>query len=151
MSKSNAFETAWLLHVLQNADIANVGDATGLRGSSAAGNLYVSLHSADPGEAGDQSTNEVTYGSYARVAVPRTAGGWSVAGAVGSNVGAVTFPNGSSGAVAQNATHFGIGTAASGAGVLLYSGAITSPAGGLYTGTGIQPVLNASGISITED
>ena len=151
MSKSDAFENAWLLHLLQNAAIANVGDATGLRGSTTAGSLYVSLHSADPGEAGTQATNEVTYGSYARVAVARSAGGWSVTGNSGTNVAAVTFPLGTSGTVAQNATHFGIGTDPSGAGTLLYSGQITSPSGGLYTGNAIQPVLNASGITITED
>lgn len=149
MSKSNAWETGLLQHLFQNSDVANIGDATGLRGSTAAGNLYVSLHSADPGEAGDQSTSEATYGSYARQAVVRSAGGWSVSGNTASNVAAVTFPTGSSGAVAQNATYFGIGTASSGAGVLLYSGQISS--GGLFTGTGIQPVLSASGITITED
>ena len=63
MSKSNTFENEFLLHLLQNADISNVGDATGLRGSSTAGSLYVGLHTADPGEAGDQTTSEATYTS----------------------------------------------------------------------------------------
>lgn len=41
---------------------------------------YVSLHTGDPGEAGDQTTNEATYAGYARVAVARDSGGWTVTG-----------------------------------------------------------------------
>ena len=71
MSKSNAFETSLLGLLFNNTDIANIGDAAGLQNSAAAGSLYLALHTADPGEAGDQTTNECTYGSYARVAVAR--------------------------------------------------------------------------------
>jgi hypothetical protein len=60
MSKSDAFETAFLQLMFQNANIANIGDATGLRGSVAAGQLFLALHSADPGEAGTQATSEVS-------------------------------------------------------------------------------------------
>ena len=35
-------------------------------------NITVALHTADPGEAGTQSTSEATYTSYARVNVIRT-------------------------------------------------------------------------------
>ena len=34
--------------IFQNLDCANIGDATGLRGSITAGSLYVSLHTANP-------------------------------------------------------------------------------------------------------
>ena len=63
MSKGNTFENDLLLLVFNNTNAANIGDATGLRGSSTAGSLYVSLHTADPGEAGDQTTDEITYTS----------------------------------------------------------------------------------------
>lgn len=65
--------------LFNNTNAANIGDATGLRGSSTAGNLYISLHTSDPGATGDQTTNEATYTSYARVAVVRSASGWTVA------------------------------------------------------------------------
>jgi hypothetical protein len=125
MSASNALETALLNHIFQNAEIANVGDSTGLRGSSTAGSLYVSLHTADPGEAGDQTTSETAYTNYARVAVVRSGSGWTVSGNNASNAAAVTFPE--CGATGATITHFGIGTAASGAGVLLFKGALTAP------------------------
>ncbi len=122
MSASNAFETALLQHIYQNADIALIGDATGLRGSTVAGSLYVSLHTADPAEAGTQSTNETAYAGYARAAVARSAAGWTVAGNNASNAAIVSF--GPCTAGTSTITHFGIGTAASGAGSLLFRGAL---------------------------
>jgi len=145
MSKSNSWETALLQLLFENTNAANIGDATGLRGSSTAGSLYFSLHTADPGEAGDQTTSEVTYTSYARVAVARSSSGWTVTGnavAVDANV---TFPAGTGGS--GTATHWGLGTASSGAGVLLYKGTI-SPS--IVTGNGVTPQLTA-GTVVTED
>lgn len=145
MSKTNSWETGLLQLLFENSNFANVGDATGLRGSSTAGSLYFSLHTADPGEAGDQTTNEVTYTSYARVAVARSSSGWTVTGnavAVDANV---TFPAGTGGS--GTATHWGLGTASSGAGVLLYKGAI-SP--NIVCGNGVTPQLTA-GTAVTED
>lgn len=145
MSKSNAFETALLQHLFENADIATVGDATGLRGSTTAGSLYFSLHTADPGEAGDQTTSEVTYTSYARVAVARSAAGWTVTGNAVAVDADVSFPAGTGGS--GTATHWGLGTASSGAGVLLYKGAI-SPT--IACGSGVTPKLTA-GTVVSED
>lgn len=144
MSKSNAWETALLQHLFTNSDVANVGDATGLRGSTTAGSLYFSLHTATPDETGNQSTNEVAYTSYARVAVARSGAGWTVTGdAVAVNAD-VTFPAGTGGS--GTATHWGLGTSSSGAGTLLYYGAI-SPS--IVCGAGVTPKLTA-GTVVTE-
>lgn len=145
MSKTNSWETGLLQLLFENSNFANVGDATGLRGSSTAGSLYFSLHTSDPGEAGSQTTNEIAYTSYARVAVARSAAGWTVTGnavAVDANV---TFPTGTGGS--GTATHWGLGTDASGAGTLLYKGAI-SP--NIVCGNGVTPQLTA-GTVVTED
>lgn len=144
MSKSNAWETGILSLLFTNDNFANVGDATGLRGSSTAGSLYFSLHTADPGEGGDQTTNEIAYTSYARVAVARSAAGWTVtadAVAVDANV---TFPAGTGGS--GTATHWGLGTASSSTGVLLYKGTITP---NIVCGNGVTPTLTA-GTVVTE-
>jgi hypothetical protein len=145
MSKTNAMENSMLLLFFNNTNFALVGDATGLRGSSTAGSLYVSLHTADPGEAGDQTTSECTYTSYARVAVARSGAGWTVTNNSVSPAATITFPAGTGGS--GTATYFGVGTASSGAGVLLYSGAI-SPT--IVTGNGITPSLTTAS-AITED
>lgn len=134
MSATNAFETSILGLILNNANIANIGDATGLRGSSTAGSLYISLHTGDPGETGDQTTSEATYTSYARVAIARSGSAWTVSGNNASNAAAVTFPEAASGTNAI--THFGIGTDSSGAGNLLFKGALSAT---LNVSAGITP------------
>ena len=146
MSKGNTFENELLLHIFNNSDIALIGDATGLRGSSTAGSLYVSLHTADPGEAGTQTTNECAYTSYARVAVARTSGGWTVSGNSVVNTALVQFPQCTGGS--ETATHFAIGTASSGTGKVLYKGALSAS---LAISSGIQPQFGATTLSGTED
>lgn len=146
MSKSNACETDLLKLLFNNTTWAGVGDATGIVGSTAAGSLFVGLSTADPGETGDQTTSESTYTSYARVAVARTTGGWTVTANSVSPVAAITFPAGTGGSTGP-ATFFGVGKSTSGAGELLYSGAI-SPS--ITTGNGVTPQLT-TGTAITED
>jgi hypothetical protein len=138
MAKGDVLETGILEHILNNADIANIGDAAGLLGSAADGSLYLSLHTSSAGDAGDQTTNEIAYTSYARVAVARTGAVWTVTGpsAVLASPPA-EFPAGSGGS--GTATHFGLGTASSGAGVLLYHGAITPS---IVCGDGVTPRIS---------
>lgn len=145
MSKSNSWENGLLLLLFNNTNFANVGDATGLRGSSSAGSLYVSLHTADPGEAGSQTTNECAYTSYARVAVARSGAGFTVTGNSVSPAAVVAFPEATGGS--ETATHFGIGTDISGAGTLLYSGTI-SP--NIVISSGVTPRLKTTS-TVTED
>jgi len=109
-------------------------------------NLYVSLHTAAPGENGNQTTNECAYGSYARQTVARSGSGWSVSGNIASNVGAISFPECSSGS--ETITHVAIGTASSGTGQILYSGALNASRA---VSSGITPQFAASALTITED
>ena len=92
MPKSTNYADNWFKLLDTNAAYANVGDAGGLQPSAAPGDLYVSLHTGDPGLTGDQTANEVAYTGYLRVAVPRSAAGWVVSGNQVSNVGSITFP-----------------------------------------------------------
>lgn len=146
MSKANTWENGLLLLLFNNDDFTGVGDAGGLLQSVADGSLYVSLHTGDPGEAGDQTTSEATYTSYARVAVARTTGGWTVSTNSVTNAAAITFPECTGGS--NTITHFGVGTASSGAGKLLYYGALTAS---LAVSTGIEPRFNAGDLDISED
>ncbi len=146
MSKSNAFENAWLQLVFQNINIANIGDATGLRGSATAGQLFFSLHSADPGEVGTQATSEVSYTGYARVGVSRDgSAGFTVTDSSVSPAANVEFPACTAGTA--TATHFSIGAASSGATLVLYKGAI-SPT--IAIASGVTPRLTTA-TAITED
>lgn len=149
MSMSNSAENNLLLLIFNNTDWANIGDAGGLRGSVTAGSLYIALHTADPGEAGDQTTNECAYTSYARVAVARSGAGWTVATNNASNAAAITFPQCTGGS--ETATYFSVGRASSGAGEILCSGAITSPVTGLVIGVGTIPEFAIGDLDVNAD
>ena len=146
MSKGNTWENDLLLLVFNNTAAALIGDASGLQPSATAGSLYVALHTGDPGEAGNQTTNECAYTSYARVAVARTSGGWTVSGNAVTNAALVQFPQCTGGS--ETATYFSIGTASSGTGKILYSGALSAS---LAISSGIQPQFGAGEIDGTED
>lgn len=129
---------------LHGTTVANIAvNAT----SSPATNLYLSLHTGDPSAAGNtngyQSYAECNYTSYARVTVARTSGGWTIAaGATSATLAAIaSFPEAGAGTTAQTAQYFGVGTAASGDGRLLFSGPI-SP--NISIIQGITPQLGTS-------
>lgn len=145
MSKSDDFENQLLLLIFNNTDIANIGDAAGLQNSASAGSLYVALHTADPGEAGNQSTSEANYTTYARVAVARSGAGWTVSTSTVSNAAAVTFPVCSSGS--STCTYFSVGKESAGATQMLYSGALTAS---LAVTAGITPSFAIGALTVTE-
>lgn len=146
MSMSNASETNLLNLLFNNVDWPNVGDAGGLQNSASAGSFYVALHSADPGDAGTQTTSEVAYTGYARVAVARTASGFTVSGAQVSNTATVQFGECTAGSA--TASHFSVGLAPSGAGDILYSGSLSASRS---ISAGITPLFNAGMLQGTVD
>lgn len=141
MGKGSTWENSLLKLLFQAVAIANIADNAA---SSPFTNLYISLHTADPTSAGNQTSNEIAYTSYARVAVARTSGGWTITGNVITPASTISFPAGTGGS--GTATFLGIGTASSGTGILLYSGAI-SPS--IVCGSGITPQLTTA-TTITE-
>jgi hypothetical protein len=123
-SKSDSFENLWMRHIFLNEAIPGVGDATGLPPSATAGNLFLALHGTDPGESGTQTSSEVSYTGYARVAVPRTSAGWTVTGNTVRPAANVAFPACTGGST--TATHGSVGTASTGAGMILYRGPLAT-------------------------
>lgn len=141
-SKGDTYENDLLKMLFTATAIANIADNAA---SSPLTNLYASLHTADPGESGSQTTSESAYTSYARVAVARTSGGWTVTTNSVSPAANIDFPAGTGGS--GTVTHFAIGTLSSGAGKLLYSGTVTP---NVVTGNGVTPRLTTA-TAITED
>ena len=149
MSASNAFENDVLLLLLNNTNIANLGDATGVRGSTVAGSVFIALHTADPGEAGVQTTSEATYTGYARVAVARSSAGWTISGTAptqAANAAATTF--GLCTAGSNVLTFFSVGRDTSGAGEILASGTLTAS---LTVSNGITPSFAIGQLTVTLD
>lgn len=124
-SQTDLMENRLLRLFFLNEAFADVGDAGGLQPSAAAGVFHLSLHTADPGEAGNQTTNETTYTSYARVSVTRDGTGFTVTGSIATNAAVVPFPvpTGGTGTI----THVGLGSASSGAGNLFLKAALNTP------------------------
>jgi hypothetical protein len=143
MSKGDTFENDFLKLIFNATAIANIADNAA---TSPLTDLYVSLHTADPGETGDQSANEATYTGYARVAVARTSGGWTVAANAVDNTAAITFGECTGGT--NTLTHFAVGVASSGTTKILYKGALTAS---LNVSAGIIPQFAIGALDITED
>lgn len=144
MAFGNTFESEILELILNNVAVPLVGDASGLQPSAADGNLYLALHTADPTGAGNQTTNEVAYTSYARLAMVRDGTKWTVTAGVGENAALESFPACTGGSA--TATHVSIGTAVSGVGKIVAFGALTSP---LAISSGITPEFAAGDITLT--
>ena len=142
MSKGNTFETDFLRLIFNATPIANIADNAV---TAPLTNLFVALHTADPGEAGVQTTSEVAYTGYARVPVARSVAGWVVTGGQVVPAADISFPAASGGTA--SATHFSVGTALSGAGKVLYKGPATPT---ISIATGVTPRLLAA-TNINED
>lgn len=110
MSKGNTTEADFIAFVFNATAMPSYGS-----------NLYVSLHTADPGEGGTLATNEADYTGYARVSVARDSGGWTCSSNQASNTAEVTFPECTGGT--NTITHVAVGTVG---GQILYSGALTA-------------------------
>jgi hypothetical protein len=139
--KGSTFDNDLLKLILNGVAIANIADNAA---ASPLTNLYMSLHTADPGVGGSQNTSEATYGGYNRMPVPRTSSGFTVSGTSATLTSSVVFPAATGGS--ETETWTAVGTNLTGAGKILYRGPITPS---LSITTGIAPQLT-TGTTITE-
>lgn len=141
MGKSSTFDNDLLKLIFNASAIANMADNAG---ASPLTNLYVALHTADPGAGGSQSTSEAAYTGYGRVAVARTSGGWTVSGASVSPAATISFPACTGGS--STVTYWSVGVASSGPTKILYSGPV-SPS--ISVSSGVTPQLTTAS-TVTE-
>lgn len=149
MGFSNDYEVLVLAHLLRNEDIGNLGDAAGLVASATEGDVWLALHTASPGEAGTQATNEASYGGYSRISIQRRYTRWNVVGTALSNVDLVQWPTCTSGS--SLVTHFSIGVENGSTGwgnVMICYGQLPSV---LSVSTGVQPQFAPGSLVITLD
>ena len=136
MSKANTTENETLDAILRAVDPSWRGNA----------NRYIALHTADPADTGTALTNEATFTNYARQAVVANTGFTAGSGGSSSNTAQIAFPE--CGVTGNTITHVSIVTTASGAGQILYSGALTTPRD---ISSGITALFAIGGLVITED
>lgn len=139
MSATNNFETSLLKLIFNNDNLTGIAD-----GLSSAGELYLSLHTADPGEAGNQATSEATYTDYVRVSTNRNTSDWTVLANEVSNAIVQSFPIASGGS--SMITHFGIGLSPTGPGTLLLYGALDTS---LAVSPGIRPIFDIGDLKVS--
>lgn len=136
MSKSNTVENDTLDALLRGVDPSFRANAS----------RYIALYTADPGEAGTATTNEATYTNYARVTVTASTGFSAAASGSTANTGLIQFPQ--CGVTGNTVTHVAIVTTTSGAGTIIYSGALNAS---LAVANLIQPQFAISALTVTED
>jgi hypothetical protein len=141
MAKGATFDNDILNLIFNGTSIANLADNAA---ASPLAVLYVALHTADPTTAGNQSSNEISYTGYNRIAVNRNSGGWTVSGNSVSPAATIAFGacTGGSG----TASYLSIGTASSGTGKILWYGAL-SPT--IAVANGVTPQITATS-TVTE-
>src|SRR3546814_58830 len=106
----------------------------------------MALHTADPGEDGNQSTSEVTYTGYSRIAINRSTAGWTVTGNSVSPVNPVEWGEMTAG-VPSEALYASVGIASAGGGKILYKGSLTPS---VKIDIGVVPRLRTTS-TITEE
>lgn len=111
----------------------------------AGANRFIALHTADPGNAGNQGTSEATYVGYARVSLAAATGFSAAAAGSSQNTGLIQFPQCTGGT--NVITHVTIGTAGSGAGVVIYRGALNAS---LSVANLIQPQFSIGALTASE-
>lgn len=137
---ASTFANDLLLLLFQGTTIANVAQ----NATSPITNIFVSLHTADP-SSGNQTTSEAAYTGYARASVARTSSGWTVSTNTVVPVATIAFPPATGGS--ETEAYAGLGTLTSGAGLLMFAGAI-SPT--LAVSNGVTPQLTtASTLTLT--
>lgn len=136
MSFSNTAETAVLNYIFVGTNVSWDGNT----------DLYIALHTADPGETGTAVTSEASYPSYARVALTR-ASDFTVSGNQVSNANLEQFPQ-ASGATTEVLTYASIVTSSSGAGTIIARAALSSS---ITMANGVQPQFAANALSFTLD
>lgn len=139
MSMSNVLENALLLLLFNATPIANIADNAA---SSPDTQISYAIHTSDPGEAGNQSTNETNYTSYARTNVNRNSGGHTVTANSVSPAANVDFTPGTGGS--GTATHFSEGRPGGGTSNIHFSGTVTP---NVTLGNGVTPRLSPSTVT----
>lgn len=113
-SMTNGFENVLALLLFNNTTIANIGDATGLVGSTSDGSTQLALSTAALTDADTLLTaTEVAYTGYARPTQARSSAGWTVTNDTVSNAALIQFGEMTAGGP-DTVVHLGLGFLATG-------------------------------------
>ena len=145
-SMTDGFENVLMLLLFNNTTIANIGDATGLVGSSGAGSTQLALHTSALTDADTLLTsNQISYTGYARPTQARSSAGWTVTGAQAANAALIQFGEMTGGA-GGTAVHLGLGFIATGDVLRLHQDLTGA---GLAVSNGVNPQFAINALTFT--
>lgn len=149
-SKTNSFENLILSHIFNNSNIANVGDAAGLRGSVTPGNLYIRLYTSASVVDESNIGTECAYAGYVSkgVAVPRSSVGWTVSGNNVVNAAAINFGECTSGSETIRYIAVWVDNVNTSDAYRLFWGQLSAD---LVVSSAIKPSFPAGSLSLNED
>lgn len=148
MSAVDTFEDDLLDLLFLNTAIADIGDATGLQATGAAGNCQVSIHTVALTDSDTLLTaNECDYPGYNRATdVARSGVGWTSEGGTASNAALIQFDE-KTGGDDDTAVHCGIGLIATGNVLRIHA----DLASDLLISDGVNPQFAIGALDITLD
>ena len=138
-TRTQTFNRAMLALFLNNTNVAGIGDATGLRGSSTAGMLYVGLLT--------NANVEISYTGYQRQPINRSAAALPITNNVGTNANQINFVTPPAGTVLQTATKIALYSAQSG-GTKLHQSDMPAP---IYIAENHKPIIESGALTITSE
>jgi hypothetical protein len=143
MPKSTAVCNSFLALLYNATAWANVADNAA---GSPTTNIHVSLHTASLTAAATQATSETAFTDYARVAVPRSTGGWTAPSARATqNAAAIEFPQ--CGVTGATITTAATGKLLTTGGDIYHYGDLNAS---IAVSNQIQPRFPAGAVTITE-
>lgn len=144
MPATDVLESELLNLIFLNDAFDNIGDATGITGSTTAGNIELTLHTATLTDTSTQTTSESAYTGYARQDIGRSGTNWTETSGTVSNDNVIQFGE-KTGGTDETVTDFGAGSDVVASELWVY-GALTSS---LSVTNGVNPQFAAGDLDIS--
>lgn len=144
MPATNTLESEILNLIFLNDDFDQIGDAAGIQGSTAAGNIELSIHTGTLDDTSNQNTTESIYTGYARQDVTRSAAQWTETAGTVSNDNAIQFGEKTAGGD-ETVTDYGAGSDVLANELWIYDALTAS----LFVGNGVNPQFAAGDLDIS--
>ena len=144
MPATNTLETELLNLLFLNDNFDNIGDATGIVGSTGAGNLELTIHTATLDDTSNQNTSESAYTGYTRQDIARSGAQWTETSGTVSNDNAIQFGEKTAGGD-ETVTDYGVGSDVAANELWIYDALTAS----LSVTNGVNPQFAAGDLDIS--
>lgn len=144
MPATDVLESELLNLIFLNDNFDNIGDATGIIGSTAPGEIELTLHTATLSDTSNQNTSEPVYTGYARQDIGRSGTNWTETAGTVSNDNVIQFGEKTAGGD-ETVTDFGAGSNVVANELWIYDALLSS----LLVSNGVNPQFAAGDLDIS--